>query len=642
MNVGIRNKLSSLPRDPGVYFMKGARGQVLYVGKAKNLKSRVSSYFVDSKEHSAKTRSLVREIQDFEIMLVETEVDALLLERTLIKHHQPPFNILLRDDKEYPYVRIDFSEDWPRLEIVRRRKDDRAEYFGPFSAAGSLRTSMDAIKQVFPLIRCSQWEFEHTKRVCNYYHMKMCLGPCVYPVEKSAYRAMLRDAMALLEGKNDEVVKALHVKMLTSAEREQFELAASYRDQITAIDVLSERQTVMVAPDIDGDVIGLATSNDATAVHVSMMRGGRLIGGDSFTFVTSAMDVPEDPDGSSAIDETLTHFLLQYYEGRHVPLRIVLSHDLLNTESLAAAITTSGSKPPDLRGLRNLRAPWPDLVAIAQKNAQYAHDESVRGMDRRRSSLEALQKTLSLDALPRRMECIDISNLQGTAIVASDVCFIDGHPDKSLYRIYNIESVQGAPDDYASIREVVRRRIERGVREGDLPDLLVIDGGRGQLESALTSLALFPGLTMKIVSIAKSRIEKFHEKKSSGKGANAGTHSSAGKPSSRAPKHSLERVFRPGNDTPVPLVPGSPAYRLLTQIRDEAHRFAITKHRKKRAKLGQKSLLEDVEGVGPKIREALLVHFGSIEAISNANLDALVLVKGVTREIAARISRKLR
>ena len=234
------------------------------------------------------------------------------------------------------------------------------------------------------------------------------------------------------------------------------------------------------------------------------------------------------------------------------------------------------------------------------------------------------------------MECIDISNLQGTAIVASNVCFIDGHPDKNLYRIYNVESVQGSPDDYASIREVVKRRLERGVREGDLPDLLVIDGGRGQLESALTSLAEFPGLALKIVSLAKSRVEKFRGKKTSAAGA------TGSKPSSRAPKHSLERVFQPGVEIPIPLVPGSPAYRLLTQIRDEAHRFAITKHRKKRAKLGQKSLLEDVEGVGPKIREALLVHFGSIEAIASANLDALTLVKGVTREIAARIRRKLK
>lgn len=619
MNVTIRTKLSTLPRDPGVYFMKGSKGQVLYVGKAKDLKSRVSSYFTDSKDHSPKTRSLVREIQDFEVMLVKTEVDALLLERTLIKHHQPPFNILLRDDKEYPYIRIDFSAEWPRIEIVRRRLDDRAEYFGPFSAAGSLRTSMDAIKRVFPLIRCNQWEFEHAKRVCNYYHMKMCLGPCVLPVEKETYKSMLRDAMALLQGKNDEVTKTLLNKMTTASEREQYELAASYRDQIKAIDILSEKQTVVVDPDIEGDVISLVESPDVIAIHVAMIRAGRLIGGDSFTFSVSGLE-----DSS----ETLPHFLLQYYDGRYLPQRIVVDGNLENPDDIARALTPEDSRQPELRPLKNLRAPWPDLAAIAVKNAQYAHDESVRNMDRRRSSLEALQTTLGLDAPPRRMECIDISNLQGTAIVASDVCFVDGHPEKSLYRSYNIETVQGAPDDFASIREVVKRRIERGVREGNLPDLLVIDGGRGQLESALSSLAAFPGLKLQIVSLAKSRLEKYRGKKA--------------EVATSAPRHSLERVFKPGQDTPIPLVPGSPAFRLLTQIRDEAHRFAITKHRKKRSALGQKSLLEDVEGVGPKIREALLKKFGSIDAIANANEEALMQVKGVNEDLALRIKHRVK
>jgi excinuclease ABC subunit C len=614
LNPAIRSKISSLPKNPGVYFMKGLKGQVLYVGKAKDLKARVSTYFTDSKDHSPKTRSLVREIYDFEIMLVKTEVEALLLERTLIKHHQPPFNILLRDDKEYPFIRIDFSADWPRIEISRRRQDDRAEYFGPFSASGSLKTSLDAIRRVFPLIRCSDWEFTHAKRVCNYYHMKMCLGPCVLKVDKDAYKSMLRDAMALLEGKNEDVVKALQAKMLLASEREQFELAASYRDQIKAIDILTEKQSVMVAPDIDGDVVACAESTDAIAIHVAMIRNGKLLGGDSFAFAASGLENPAD---------TLPHFLLQYYEGRFVPPRIVIDRELDNASDIASAIQSEGMKLPDLRPLKNLRAPWPDLAAIAAKNAQYAHDEAVRAMDRRRSSLEALQQTLGLQAPPRRIECIDISNLQGTAIVASDVCFIDGHPEKSLYRTYNIETVQGNPDDFASIREVVKRRLERGVRDSDLPDLLVIDGGRGQLDSALTSLAEFPGLSLQIVSLAKSRTEKSTKKSS-------------------APRHSLERVFKPGSDTPIPLVPGSPAFRIMTQVRDEAHRFAITKHRNKRSRIGQKSLLETVEGVGPKIRAELLKHFGSIEAIVNANTDALTLVKGVSRELAEKIKQKVK
>ncbi len=618
MNTNVRTKIASLPRSPGVYFMKGSKGQVLYVGKAKDLKSRVRSYFTDSKDHSPKTSSLVREIQDFEVMLVGTEVDALLLERTLIKHHQPPFNILLRDDKEYPYIRIDFNTDWPRMNIVRRRQDDDAEYFGPFSAAGSLRTSLEAIRRVFPLIRCSPWEFEHAKRVCNYYHMKMCLGPCVMPVEKDAYRSMLRDAMSLLHGKNDEVITALQQKMITAAEREQFELAASYRDQIKAIEILSEKQTVILDPDIEGDVIAFIQSDDLIALHVAMIRSGRLIGGDTFTFAVSGLENP---------DETLPQFILQYYDGRFLPKRIVVDKELENAADLALAITPEGGRTPELRHLKNLRAPWPDLAAIAVKNAQYAHDEASRNIDRRRSSLEAVQATLGLEKKPRRIECIDISNLQGTAIVASNVCFIDGHPDKSLYRVYNIESVSGAPDDFASIREVVRRRIERGVRDDDLPDLLIIDGGRGQLDSALSSLAEFPGINLTVVSLAKSRIEKRRVKDSTVQ--------------SSAPRHSLERVFKPELDTPIPLVPGSPAFRLLTQLRDEAHRFAITKHRSKRARLAKKSKLDEIPGIGPKTRDELLKHFGSLDAIRLASVDALAQIKGITRDMANKIIESL-
>jgi excinuclease ABC subunit C len=599
--------------------MKGHRGQVLYVGKAKDLKSRVSSYFTNSKEHSVKTRSLVSQIHDFDIMLVKTEVDALLLERTLIKHHQPPFNILLRDDKEYPYIRIDFQADWPRLEVVRRRTDDHAEYFGPFSASGSLKMSMEAIKRVFPLIRCSTWEFEHAKRVCNYYHMKMCLGPCVMKVEKETYKSMLRDAMALLAGQSDQVRQKLSDKMFQASEREQFELAASYRDQIKALDILSEKQTVVLDPDIEGDIVACVSSQDMLSIHVAMIRLGKLVGGDSFNFPTSSI---ED------LHEGISHFLLQYYDGRHVPPRIVIDHELSNVEDIASAISLQNSKPPEIRGLKHLRSPWPSLYEIAQKNAQYSHDESLRALERRQSSLESLRETLKLSATPRRMECIDISNLQGTAIVASNVCFIDGHPDKSLYRIYNIETVTDTPDDFASINEVVKRRIERGIREGDLPDLLVIDGGRGQLESALKAKSEFPGLNLEIVSLAKSRVEKFRGDKA--------------KAMVSDPRHSLERVFMPGNEQPIPLQPGSPSFRILTQIRDEAHRFAITKHRKKRAKLATKSLLEEISGVGPKLRERLLRHFGSIEAIANANEDALVLVKGMTPELAGAITKKLR
>lgn len=614
----VRLKLSHLPKEPGVYFMKDGKGQVLYVGKAKDLKARVSSYFFEGKDQSPKTRKLVRSIVDFEVMLVQNEVEALLLERTLIKHHQPPYNILLRDDKEYPYVRIHFKEDWPRLEIVRRRKDDGAEYFGPFSAPGSLRQGLDAIYRVFPLIRCSPWEFKNAKRVCNYYHMKLCLGPCVMPVEKAAYHAMLRDAMGLLQGKNSEVISAIEKRMLNASEHEQYELAGQYRDQIRAISTLNEKQTVIVADVISADVIGFARSDELVSIHVLTLRNGKVMGGDHFSV---------SDGGADDSVETMTHFLLQYYDGRDLPPRILVPFELDSLTDIAQALTKDSGQKTEIKWAKNFtREPWPGLSAIAAKNAQYQLDESVRTHDRARASLEALQSTLGLEQIPRRIECIDISNLQGTAIVASDVCFINGNPDKSLYRSYNIETVQGAPDDFASIFEVVKRRIERGIRDGDLPDLLVIDGGRGQLDSALKALSEFPGLALKIVSLAKSRLEK-----------NPAMQKKRGKIDTSDPRHSFERVFKPESETPIPLVPGSPAFRILTRLRDEAHRFAITKHRAKRAKLSSLSPLEGISGIGPKLRKALLIQFGSLEEIAKAPIDELRKVRGVSEDLAVSI-----
>lgn len=614
----VRSKISNLTRSPGVYFMKDSQSRVIYVGKAKDLKARVSSYFVDSKDHSPKTRKLVSQIVDFEVMLVQTEVEALLLERTLIKHHQPQFNILLRDDKEYPYIRIHFGDDWPRIDIVRRRKDDGAEYFGPFTAPGSLRQGMDAVRKVFPLIRCSPWEFQHAKRVCNYYHMKMCLGPCVLPVEPATYKAMLRDAMELILGKNQEVLNNLNERMMKASEREQYELAAQYRDQIRSIESLKEKQSVILDSTISADVIGKARREDIVVVHVLTIRSGKVIAGSTY---------PLKNEGPSDDSDTMSQFILQYYDGRDLPQRIVLPEAIEHSDSLVQALMTSGTQKTAIYVKKNLhKVPWHDLSAIAEKNAIFQLEEIARTTDRARTSLEALQATLSLPRLPARMECIDISNFQETAIVASNVCFINGKPEKSLYRSYNIQTVSGAPDDFASIFEVVKRRLERGVRDGDLPDLLVIDGGKGQLDSAMKALAEFPGLDLCIVSLAKSRLEKSRPSKRK-----------KDKVDASIPRHSFERVFKPGLETPIPLAPGSPSYRLMTRIRDEAHRFAITRHRSKRSKIANASPLDDIAGIGPKLRSALLQTFGSLDHIAKASLSDLQKIKGVSEELAVRI-----
>lgn len=641
----IKQKLSSLPTTPGVYLMKDASGTIIYVGKAKALKNRVSSYF-QKQQFNTKTAALVREITDFEVMLTRTEVEALLVERTLIKHHKPRFNILLRDDKEFPFLRIDFNEPWPRIEKVRRRKDDRATYLGPFGSAGNLKILLAATYKIFPLIRCTRHEFSSVSRPCNYYHMKLCLGPCKLPVERDLYLSTVRDAVSFLQGKNRELVRQLKEKMMAASDSENYELAATYRDQLKAFEKITERQAVVVGEDMDADAIGYASSEEQASFHVLSVREGKVTGSDSFAMAAAA----------NGPIEALSDFLLQYYDGRLVPPEILLPEPCNTNESAPAAVDPDDNLDdatevsPLLESLRcailQLDHDEPDtlksrlkisipkrgvrrqILEIAQKNADYNLSEGQRALVKRDSELEILREKLRLEHLPTRMECIDISNFHETAIVASNVCFIRGKPAKDQYRHYTIETVTGAPDDFASMREAVRRRLERAARDGDTPDLLVIDGGRGQLQAALDSARNFKELPIKIVSLAKSRIEKT---KTIGRVIDTGT-----------PRRSFERVFLNTVDEPVPLIPGTPEYRLLTRLRDEAHRFAITHHRKKRSKVLQGSSLESIPGIGTKLRQKLLADFGGLEALKQATLEELMRVKGIRKETAVALHAALK
>lgn len=609
----VRDKLSGLPATPGVYLMKDARGGIIYVGKAKGLKSRVSSYF-QKQQFSMKTSALVREIVDFEVILTQTEVEALLLERTLIKHHKPRFNILLRDDKEYPFLRVDFNEPWPRIEKVRRRKDDGATYLGPFGSAGNLRIMLAATYKIFPLIRCTRHEFNTVKRPCNYYHMKLCLGPCTLPVDREVYVATVRDAVAFLQGKNRELVRQLKEKMLAASDNENYELAASYRDQLKAFEKITEKQSVVVGEDVDADAIGYAANDQNTSFHVVIVRDGKVTGSDSFTMETAA-------NGEA---EATTEFLLQYYDGRSSPPELLLPFAMEaamdGAAGLGNVLTTKISFPQ--RGVRR------QLVDISEKNASFNLGEAFQENRKRETELEILKDKLRLPVLPHRMECIDISNFHETAIVASNVCFIGGKPAKDQYRHYTIETVQGAPDDFGSMREAVKRRLDRAQRDGDTPDLLVIDGGRGQLQAALDSAKLFPDVAITIVSLAKSRVEK--------------TKAIGRVMDTSAPQRSFERVFLNPDDDPVPLAPGSPEYRLMTRLRDEAHRFAITHHRKKRAKVLQGSTLENIPGIGTKMRQKLLAEFGGLDGLKRATLEQLQKIKGLRKESAVALHAALR
>lgn len=608
--IKLKAKLSQVPDEPGCYLMKNSKGNIIYVGKAVNLKNRVGQYLGASSRLDFKTQHLVEEIYDFEIIITKTGVEALLLERTLIKHHKPKFNILLRDDKEYPYLRISMNEDWPRIEKVRRRKDDGAIYLGPFGSAGQLRKMMDATFRIFPLIRCSRHEFAHARRPCNYYHMKLCLAPCTKPVDPAQYRSMIEDATDFLRGNNKELVRGLRSKMQTAAEGENFELAAVYRDQLTAFESITERQSVVVHEIESADVIGFAANELKVSFYIMQIRDGYLVSSDCYV-VKAPVQTQE---------EAMTEFLIQYFDGRSLPREIALPFLPEDLDQIKIALLTSHPEHAGLNFRIPARGTWQDLMDMAGKNAVHHLQDVAQEDERRRTELEVIREKLNLGKTPRRIECIDISNIQGTAIVASNVCFIDGKPARDKYRHYTIKTVVDGPDDFSSIHEVVDRRLRRAETEHDLPDLLVIDGGRGQLSAALDAMAKHPDAQVEMVALAKSKVEK---KRGRAEFLNTGDV-----------RRTYERIFFPGRESPISLAPGTPEYRLFTQIRDEAHRFAISHHRKRRAKISEGSDLNEIPGIGPKMRVKLLEAFGSPENIKKASLDELRKIKGL-RESSA-------
>lgn len=603
----LQQKLQELPKDPGVYFMKDAKGQIIYVGKAKILKNRVSSYFQKA-DHSHKTRSLVAEIVDFDIMLCNSEKEALLLERTLIRHHAPRFNILLRDDKEYPYVRIDYHVPWPRIERVRRRRDDNAEYIGPFASSGALNFLIRTIYRTFPLIRCSPHQFKTAHRPCNYYHIKLCLGPCTLPVSRDHYVSMVHHAADMLRGNTSGIIEKLQQEMQEAASAEHYERAATLRDQITNLKNLHASQAAIVHDYQDADVVAIVEKEDHRCCHVVIVRRGAIIGGENYY-----LGKPAEP-----LEDSLVSFLLQRYDGHDLPKDLILPMPLESIDAVQQLIQEQRHAID--RGITTLRVAKDgealDLVKIAQRNAEHHLEHTVGQKNKRKVELEELQEMLAMDFAPSRIECIDISNTQGTAIVASNVCFVDGKPAKEFYRKYNVKTVTDNPDDFASMQEIVTRRIERGLRDDDMPDLLVVDGGRGQLNAALAAREQFPGCALPIVGLAKSRLDTATSYRDA--------HMS----------YSEERLFLPNDEQPHPLPVGTPVYRLLTSLRDEAHRFAITFHRKKRQQHSQKSQLDDIPGLGPVLKKRLLQHFGSVAKIKQASLDELMTIKGLKEATA--------
>ena len=610
LSAHLKQKLLELPKVPGVYFMKDAKGQIIYVGKAKALKNRVLSYFQKS-DHTHKTRSLVAEIVDFDIMLCQTEKEALLLERTLIRHHAPRFNILLRDDKEYPYIRIDFHSPWPRIERVRRRRDDGAEYIGPFASPGILNFLLRTIYRTFPLIRCSPHQFKTAHRPCNYYHIKLCLGPCTLPVNREHYISIVHHAADMLRGHTEDLIDKLQNEMQKAALSENYEQAALLRDQISNLRNLHANQAAILHTYQDADAVVIVEKDDHRCCHVVIVRRGAVIGGENYY-----LGKPAEP-----IEDSLVSFILQRYDGHDLPRVLIIPTAIEHQEALEQLIQeqrmTVDRATTHLQVAKEGEAL--DLIAIARRNAEHHLEHALGQSKRNQLGAEQLQEMIDLDFTPSRIECIDISNTQGMAIVASNVCFVDGKPAKEFYRKYQVKTVCDSPDDFASMNEIVTRRITRGLRDDDMPDLLVVDGGRGQLNAALSARDQFPSCNLTIVGLAKSRLENdstYRDSKLS---------------------YSEERLFLPNTEQPIPLPIGSPVFRLLTALRDEAHRFAITFHRKKRQQQSQHSLLDDIPGLGPVLKKRLLQRFGSVAKIKQTSLDELMSIPGLKEATALEL-----
>jgi len=603
-------KTTELPTSPGVYLFKDASGEVIYVGKAKSLKPRVRQYFQEgSSDYRAFIGLLGGLLDDIETVVTKSEKEALLLERELIRRHEPRFNIIWRDDKQYLMLRIDPHHDWPWVQVVRNARKDGARYFGPFHSASAARQTLRVVNRHFRLRTCRDSVLYHRKRPCIEWQIGRCPAPCVLDVDRDEYRESVDDVMMFLEGKGEQLAHRLEQRMWAASESELYEVAAHYRDQGKAVRKTLERQTVASARLVDQDVYGLHAEGEELCISVLEVREGRVRNVSSQLF--------EGVTGSAS--ESLESFILQRSaDGTGVPKEILVSVELESGEALAEILwERKGRKVSVFRPKRGQPAA---LAQMAQENAEHAfHEQRLKSgaIDR---TLEGLRDGLDLGKLPVRMECYDISNLGSAQMVGSQVVFERGLPAKNRYRRYRIKEGEGQ-NDFASMYEVLSRRFRRGLEEGDLPDLVVIDGGKGQLQVAKTVFRDLGVEGVDLVSLAKSRV--------------------VGADDEDATTRSPERVFKPDREEPIVLRQTSAELLLLARLRDEAHRFAITFHKDLRKRARLRSSLEDVPGIGPKRRRALLEHLGSLKRVREATLEELMEVPGIDRGSAESLHRAL-
>ncbi len=585
--------VDALPSRPGVYRMLDADGEVLYVGKARTLKSRVASYFQPSNVHP-KVQALIAKTANMEVTITNSDTEALLLEFNLIKTHRPRFNVLLRDDKSFPFLHFTTSHEFPRLSFYRGSRREPGRFFGPYPSAGAVRESLHQLQKLFRLRSCEDSYFANRSRPCLQYQIERCTAPCVGLITKDQYARDVEAAIKVLEGRNDEVQKELGRRMELAAERLNFEEAARLRDQLANLKAMQAQQIVTADIDHDADVIAVAGENGEYCIGLMFVRGGRSLGSTTFFPKAPFADAPE----------VLGAFAAQYYLERESPAEIIVESDFEGMQVLAAALTERAShKVRITSSVRGIRARWLEMV---RNNAEQAL--KMRGLARAniQSSLEELGKALGLGHTPRRIECFDISHTGGTDTVASCVVFGVEGPLKSEYRRFNIAGIQPG-DDYAAMYQALTRRYKR-VRDGELaaPDVLLIDGGKGQLSEAEQVLRELGVGGIALIGVAKGP--------------------------DRRPGQ--EQLFLVGRDTPAVLPPDSHGLHLIQRVRDEAHRFAIAGHRRKRAKRHSQSILETIPGLGPVKRRELLKQFGGLQGILRAGIDDFAQVRGLGRELA--------
>lgn len=613
----LSDKIKNIPPRPGVYLFKDADGRVIYVGKAVSLKNRVRSYFQAGAKQAPKVKAMLRRAVDLDYIVTDSEMEALILENNLIKKHRPKYNVLLKDDKTYPYIKVTVQEEFPRVHITRRVVKDGARYFGPFTHVGAVNETLRLLKKIFPLRTCKQREPAPRDRPCLNYHIRRCLGPCCNLVERPAYRETVNEVVLFLEGRQEDLTKRLRQRMEQAAENLEFEKAAELRDQLLAVEKIVERQKVVSTDLVDQDVIAMARGFDEACLTVFFIRGGKLIGREQYFL-----------EGTDTLErgEVMATFVQQFYNQTEVvPAEILLSEEIGGAPLIAAWLS-------ELRGSKvNIKVPKRGdkhkLVAMAAQNALLSLEqtqlERQAGRQAVDGALAELMAALGLAEPPRRMECYDISNIQGTETVASMVVFEDGKPAKDQYRRFKIRTVEGS-NDFASMKETLSRRLSRAREEqaqvegGELaanrakftrlPDLIIIDGGKGQLSAAREAMLEQGFAHIPAFGLAKEE----------------------------------ELLFAPGRPDPIRLPGESRGLQMLQRLRDEAHRFAATYHRKLRTRRNLKSVLDEIEGIGAVRRRELYKAYKSLDAIKQASPAELAKVPGMNIKAAEAVYRFFR